>query len=76
MSAAYVRPRHFAWADSSTRSTIDASTLGLIAVVYTFLPHAEAIGLSSRPDGFNDAAAIVKDSVGTLQNVGTCVSFN
>jgi hypothetical protein len=49
--------------------------VGYIAVIYTFVPHGGAVGLSGCPSGFNDAAAVVKDTSGVLRNVGFYVNF-
>ncbi len=56
-------------------ATIDPSTTGFVEVVMTFVPHAGAIGLSGCPDGFNDAAAIIKDVDGVLRNAGFYITF-
>ena len=57
-------------------ATIDPSTVGFVAVIYTYVPHAGAIGLSGCPTGYNDAAAIVKNASGFLSNAGFYVNFN
>jgi hypothetical protein len=56
-------------------ANIDPTTVGYIAVIYTFVPHGGAVGLSGCPSGFNDAAAVVKDTSGVLRNVGFYVNF-
>jgi hypothetical protein len=56
-------------------ATIDPSTTGAIDIVMTFVPHAGAVGLSGCPDGFNDAAAIVKNVDGALEDVGFYITF-
>ena len=56
-------------------ATIDPSTVGFIAIVMTFVPHGGAIGLSGCPDGYNDAAAIVKNVNEALVDAGFYITF-
>jgi hypothetical protein len=56
-------------------ATIDPSTTGVVDIIMTFVPHAGAVGLSGCPTGYNDAAAIIKNTGGALANAGFYVSF-
>jgi hypothetical protein len=56
-------------------ASIDPTTIGGVAIVMTFVPHAGAIGLSGCPAGFNDAAAVVKNGSGAQVAAGFYAVF-
>jgi len=56
-------------------ATLDPTTTGNVDIIMTYVPHNGGIGLSGCPTGYNDAAAIVKDTSGALANVGFYILF-
>jgi hypothetical protein len=56
-------------------ANIDPTTTGTVLIIMTYVPHAGGSGLSGCPTGFNDAAAVIKDTGGGLESAGFYVSF-